>query len=231
MSSLVDPTGIAAAIQIVARVRMRKTRHIGALGPLGVDEVSALEASITRVVQIARAGRGVSVPPKWKRERIARQLVGWLRQGRVHVLNSPGSRLTDVDLTLFDLGLINAPKARDWISDPERGADEIEEAIRRHRQTGFYGQIARTNGSQATNRSGGKRDLGRLSVIIDAIEIFAKFACSPVKSSRTSPGAAFVAAVLTMAGYETSGLPQAIAQANAVMTLSDVELERRKDGA
>jgi hypothetical protein len=67
-------------------------------------------------------------------------------------------------------------------------------------------------------------------VIVDAMEIFSRFAGSPVKSSPNSPGAGFVAAILAMAGYPTAGLSQAIARAIAVTTLSDLELERRQDG-
>lgn len=226
IQSLPDSTKIEAVVEIVARAR----RH-SALQPLGSDEAAALRDATLGVVRIARAGRGVSVPPKWERERIAWQLVGLLRQGHTHVLVSSESELTDFDLALLDIGLLNAARERGWMADPERGAREIEDAINRHRRAAYYGQIIRDDGTQAANRSGRKTDHARLSVIIDAMGIFESFADSKVKSSPQSAGARFVAAVLEMSGYPASGLPQAIARAIALTTLSDLDLECRQDEA
>lgn len=231
MSSPPPPTWIAAAIAIIARARVRKRRRVAALGPLGADDACALAAAITRTVEIARAGRGMSVPAKWERERLATQLVALLRQGKVDALRSTASQLTDFDLALLDLGLLNAARVRGWVDDPERGAREIEGAIQQLRRAGYYGQIIQDDGTQATNRSGRQTDHARLGVIIDAMGIFKTFTGSTVKSSPKSPGARFVAAVLELSGHPTSGLPQAIAHAIAVTTLSDLDLERRQGGA
>lgn len=130
MSSLPPSTGIAAAIAIIARARVKKGRYVGALGPLGADDACVLEAAITRTVEIARAGRGMSVPAKWERERLAWQLVALLRQGKVDALRSTASQLTDFDLALLDLGLLDAARESGSADDPERLAREIEGAIR-----------------------------------------------------------------------------------------------------
>lgn len=215
---------ISDAIAILARAR-----HHAGLPSLSDQDTAALADEIKAAVEIARAGRGTFVPAKWERQRIAWQLVGLLRQGRIDVFNSPDGTLTDFDLALLDLGLLSAPDERGWVKDPERGAREIEAAIHRNRQSGYSGQSRGEDGKQKTNRSGRRRDVERLSWIVRAIEIFTKQTGTKVTSSPNSSGAAFVGTFLLMSGYPKSSLSQNIAWVIARMTSSDDELEQRPD--
>jgi hypothetical protein len=210
-----QPLSVEGAVAIVVRAR-----HHAAFPKLNDQDVAKLAREIEALVKIAHAGHGTPVPAKWERERAARKLMQQLRKGRVDGLQAKDGTLTDFDLALLDLDLLNPARQRRWAVDPDEGAREIEAAMRRARRLGYYGR---------PEPIGRRRDAGRLPLIVSAIEIFTKHAGLDVTTSPQSFGAAFISAILQLSGTATTGLAKAIAEAITLMTLTDHELDRRRD--